>query len=231
MGGESNSDGNYHLAYDRAVAHLKRTEYPQAVAAFSEAIALDSEAANAYLGRALAYRSLGNDTAALRDERAARDLGGPERSTWDRLVKRAYRRWRGDLRNSTWAREDSLSHNAFLLRQWTWQISNGGLPQWIANGYGEWAEDLALAAEAVGTDAACEVAKIVRDVAAILKNWPGAREAMFQMIAERSLASGAVEELFNALSASEERYGRVGRRPGEFLADIEAWFEEMAEAT
>src|SRR5215471_9251487 len=72
--------------YERGVAHLKRSEYAQAVAAFTEAIGLEPEAPNAYVGRALAHRSLGDEAAALQDEQAARNLGGPERSTWDRIV-------------------------------------------------------------------------------------------------------------------------------------------------
>jgi hypothetical protein len=217
-------------AYERGVAHLKRAEYPRAVAAFTEAIGLDPCSANAYVGRALAHRSLGDEPAAARDEQAARDLGGPERSVWDRLVRRAYRRWRGDLRDPVWAREDPLGRDAFLLRQWTWQIYNGGLPQWVANGFGEWADDLARAAEAVETDAARAVAVIVRDVAAILAGWPGAREAMLRMIATASPVAGREEELFGALSECERRYHRVGRRPGEFVADVEAWLERRASA-
>jgi hypothetical protein len=145
-------------------------------------------------------------------------------------VRRAYRRWRGDPRDPAWAREDPLGRDAFLLRQWTWQIYNGGLPQWVANGFGEWADDLARAAEAVGTDAARAVAVIVRDVAAILAGWPGAREAMFQMIANRSLLTGREEELFGALSECEGRYHRVGCRPGEFVEDVEAWLDQRAGA-
>jgi hypothetical protein len=215
-------------AYARGLAHLKGAEYPGAVAAFTEAIRLDPDSPNAYVGRALAQRSLGDEAAAARDEQAARDLGGPERSAWDRLVKRAYRRWRGDLRDPVWAREDPIGRDAFLLRQWTWQIYNGGLPQWVANGFGEWAEDLARAAEAVGTDAARAVAVIVRNVARILAACPGARETMFRMIATQSLVTGREEELFGALSECEERYRRVGCRPGEFEADVEAWLDQRA---
>jgi tetratricopeptide (TPR) repeat protein len=161
--------------YERGVAHLKRAEYPEAVAAFTEAIGLDPEAPNPHVGRALAYRSLGDEAAAKRDEEAAQALGGPERSAWDRLVNRAYRRWRGDLSDPAWRRSDPLSRNAVLLRQWTWQIYNGGLPQWVAHGYGQWAEDLARAAEEVGTDATRQVAAIVRDVARVLRTGPDAR--------------------------------------------------------
>src|SRR6185369_10795172 len=91
-------------AHARGLAHLKKAQYIEAIAAFTEAIGVDSEAPNAYLGRGLAYRSLGDETAAQRDEEAAKALGGPETSAWDRLVKRAYRVWRVDLDNPTWDR-------------------------------------------------------------------------------------------------------------------------------
>jgi hypothetical protein len=220
--------GSSAAAYVRGVNHLKRGEHAQAVAAFTAAVLLDPEAANAYVGRALAYRSLGDDAAAGRDEQAARALGGPERSAWDRLVKQGYRRWRGDPGDPAWARDDAVSRDAFLLRQWTWQIHNGGLPQWVANGYGAWADDLARAADAVGTDASRAVADIVRDVAGLLAGCPGAREVMFHMIATRSAATGPVEALFDALSHCEGRYRGVGRYPGEFVADVEAWADRRA---
>jgi len=212
--------------YERGVAHLKRSDYAQAVAAFTEAIGLEPDAPNAYVGRALAHRSLGDEAAALQDEQAARNLGGPERSTWDRIVNRAYRRWRGDLRDPAWRQSDALSRNAVLLRQWVWQIYNGGLLQWVANGYGEWAEDLALAAEAVGTYGARQVAGVVREVIAVLRKWTDAREAMFRMIATRSVVTAREEELFAALSKCEEVYYRVGRS---FADDVSEWLESQTE--
>ena len=212
-------------ACERGIAHLKRAEYPQAVALFTEAIGLDPEGPNAFVGRALAYRSLGDEAAALRDEESARALGGPERSAWDRLVNRGCRRWRGDLRDPAWGRDDRHSRDAVLLRHWTWQIYNGGLPQWVANGYGAWAEDLARAAEAVGTDGALAVAAVVRDVAGVLACWPGAPETMFRMIANPSAVTGQEEELFTLLSRCEESYARVAHS---FAADIEAWLERQA---
>jgi tetratricopeptide (TPR) repeat protein len=211
--------------YERGVAHLKRGEYAEAVAALTEAIGLNPAAPNAYVGRALAYRSLGDEAAAARDEEQARALGGPERSAWDRLVNRAYRRWRGDLSDPAWPRADPLSRDAFLLRQWTWQIYNGGLPQWVANGYGAWAEDLARAAETVGTTAAREVAAVVRDVAHVLGTRPAAREAMARMLLTPSETGGREEEeIFEALSRCEASYDRVGHA---FAADVEAWLDRQ----
>jgi hypothetical protein len=212
-------------AYEQGLSHLRGGKYAEAVQAFTEAVNIDPEEANAYVGRALAYRSLGNDAAAVQDEQVARALGGPVRSAWDRLVREAFRRWKGDLRDPAWGQRDAVGRNAFLLHQWTWQIYNGGVVQWVANGYGEWAEDLARASESVGTLAARQVATIVRDVAGILARRPDAREAMFQMITGDAVARDAEEDLFGALSECEERYIRAGSHPGEFVADIEAWFE------
>jgi tetratricopeptide (TPR) repeat protein len=64
-------------AYERGVAHLKRAEYDAAVSAFTEAIRLNPEARNAYTGRALARRSLDDESGALADEQMARELADP----------------------------------------------------------------------------------------------------------------------------------------------------------
>jgi hypothetical protein len=212
-------------AYDRGMAHLKCGEYAQAVAAFGEAIKVDPESPNAYVGRALAHRSLGDDAAALRDEETARKLGGPEQSAWDRLVNQANRRWRGDLRDPNWHDNDPLSRNAFLLRQWSWQILNGGLAQWVANGYGEWTEDLARAAQNVGTDSAREVTVILRDLAQLLRSRPGTRAKMIHFITTQAQANDEETEIFELLSRYEDRYHRV---EGTFDADVEAWLENQA---
>ena len=62
--------------YELGVSHLKRGEHERAAASFTEAIRLDPDLTNAYVGRALAYRSLGDDAAAAEDDRAAQDRGG-----------------------------------------------------------------------------------------------------------------------------------------------------------
>jgi len=214
-------------AYERGVAHLKRGENAEAVAAFTEAIGLDPDAPNAYVGRALAHRSLGDDDAARRDEAAARALGGPEQGAWDRLVNRAARRWRGDLRDPAWRQHDPLSRDAVLLRQWSWQIYNGGLPQWVANGYGEWADDLARAAEAVGTPATRAVAAVVRDVAGVLAARPEARAAMVRMLTTQDETGAREDEIFAALSECEAAYHQVAIV---FAGDVEAWLERQAGA-
>ena len=50
----------------------------------------------------------------------------------------------------------------------------------------------------------------------------GAREAMFQMIAARALATGNVDELFKALTRCEQSYYKVSPK---FLGEVEAWLE------
>lgn len=74
-------DPTFAKHYDRATAHLKKGECEQAVAEYTEAVRLDPIAPNPHLGRALAYRSLGDEDNALQDERTAKELGGPEQST------------------------------------------------------------------------------------------------------------------------------------------------------
>jgi tetratricopeptide (TPR) repeat protein len=221
---------SYAAAYGRGVEHLKRSEYAQAVEAFTEAIALDSDEANAYVGRGLAHRGLDDEAAAARDEQAAKNLGGPDRSAWDRLVKRAKRQWHGDLTDPTWPRQDPLCRDAFLIRQWTWQVYNGGLVQWVANGYGRWAADLAKACDTVGTESARDVADIVRDVARVLAARRDARDAMVNLITTPAPVGGRDENLFDRLADCEARYGRVGRSPAEFVTDVEEWFDRNTAA-
>jgi hypothetical protein len=211
--------------YAQGVAHLKRAEYSLAIAAFTEAIRLEPDAPNGFAGRALAYTLLGDEAAALQDKEAAKELGGTERSAWDRLVNRAHRRWRGDFSDQTWRQSDPLSYKASLLRQWVWQIYNGGLPQWVANGYGQWVDDLAPAADEIGTEATRAVAAVIRDVAGVLAKWPHARESMFRMIASQAELMSNEEELFEALSRCEANYGCVGPA---FSANVEEWFEVRA---
>jgi len=68
------------------VAHLKRAKYEAAVAAFTEAINIDPKTPNAYVGRALAHRSLGNEAAAIHDEQTVQDLGGVKPPRIDNIL-------------------------------------------------------------------------------------------------------------------------------------------------
>jgi hypothetical protein len=65
-----------HGFYEEGVTHLKRGENAEAVRALSEAIRLNPDLTNAYVGRAPAYRGLGDDAAAAEDERVAQGRGG-----------------------------------------------------------------------------------------------------------------------------------------------------------
>ena len=204
--------------YELAVAHLKRGEYTEAVAAFTEAIVREPDAPNAYVGRALAYRSLGEESRALQDEQVARELGGPERTTWDRVVNRASRRWRGDLRDPDWRQTDPLSHQAVLLCLLNAQILNGGLYQWIGNGYGEWVDDVIKAAREVGTDASRAVAAVLEDVARHLQVAPGVVRWGLEEIA-------VPEDDLGWLWLCEQRYHEV---QSQFVQDVEEWLETRA---
>jgi len=58
--------------FERGLANLKRAEYEEAISSFTEAIQLEPDLPQPYVGRALAYRSLGDEASALRDEQEAR---------------------------------------------------------------------------------------------------------------------------------------------------------------
>lgn len=60
--------------YAQAVAHLRRGEYHQAVAVFTEVIRASPYMAKAYVGRGLAYRSLEDDAKAESDEQKAQAI-------------------------------------------------------------------------------------------------------------------------------------------------------------
>jgi tetratricopeptide (TPR) repeat protein len=202
--------------YDRAMAHLKKREYEQAIAEYTEAIRLDPKAPNSYLGRALAYRSVGDEANAVRDERAAQDLGGAEQSTWDRLVNRAYQRWKGELshmsRGEFYQWIHPLQRKAVLLRELNNQVFNGGFPQWVLNGYGAWINELVDAVKQVGTDAAREVRVILEGVS-LLANTEDSR-------------TEENEDNLAGLLEYTDRYYNVMSRFGE---DVETWLEEQSQ--
>lgn len=211
--------------YEQGVAHLKLAEYAKAIEAFSEAIRLEPDAPNAYVGRSLAYNFVGDEAASLQDKETAKTLGGAERCAWDRLVNRANRRWHGNLNDPSWKIEQPLSRQAVLLHQWVGQIFNGGLPQWVANGYGMWVDELAQAAEQIGTNETRAVAMVIRDVAGILARCPNARESMFRMITTGAELTKSEHKLFEALSQCEANYRHVGNH---FSRNVEEWFEMQA---
>ena len=200
-------------AYERGLAHLKKSEYAEAIAAFTEAILLEADAPNAYAGRALAYRSLGDEANAAADERRAKELGGVERGPWQRLVNRAYQRVRtGDLRHvdrgEFYRRLDSPHREAVLLWELNAQVVNGGFPQWVFNGYSAWINDVIAAVRQIGTAAAKELEKLLEKVS---------------ILANQHLASEqAREENLSNLLENTDRYYAV---MGEFGDDVEEWLD------
>jgi tetratricopeptide (TPR) repeat protein len=216
--------------HERACALLyKRRDYQGAIEAFTEAIELDPLFPNAYLGRAVAHRRLENIPAALQDERKAEELGGAEKSAWDRLVNRSRHRWHWDFDNPEWQRIDPLSRKAVLLRTLMVQIWNGGLHQWIANGYGRWIDDLIAAAREVDTGAAREVAAMLEDISVGISpegldhGWSEDDEVP----EEDHVHEEEQDELLERILEHEERYHRVESQFGD---DVEKWLEEKSAA-
>ena len=200
-------------AYERGVAHLKKSEYAQAIVAFSEAIRLEPDAPNAYLGRALAYRSLGDEANAALDERQAKERGGVERRPWDRLVNRAYQRVRtGDLRDvdrgEFYRRLDPVQREAVLLGEMHSQVVNGGFPQWVGNGYAAWIDEVLAAVQQIRTAAATKVHEILEDVS---------------LLAKQNVESTQQREVnLSKLLTCTDRYYAV---MGEFGRDVEEWLD------
>jgi hypothetical protein len=215
--------------YRKAVDHLMNFQHEQAVAEFTEAILLEPDAPNPYIGRAMAHRRLGNDSAAREDEQRAQELGGAERNAWERLCNRSRRRWRWDFDNLDWKREDPLSRNAVLLDKLACEIHNGGLWQWVANGHWRWIDDVILAAREIGTDATREVAAMLENLAANLD--PDALDAVpwdeddfdedGTLKTDKEIPGPDAE----ALGPFEDRYIRVQTK---FVDDVEQYFERKA---
>lgn len=68
-------DSSLSARFDRALTLLRRGEYEQAVLEFTEVIRLYPDDYKAYLGRALAYRGLGEEVKAVADESASKERG------------------------------------------------------------------------------------------------------------------------------------------------------------
>jgi len=205
-------DAAFTARYDLATAHLKRGEYEQAVADYTEAIRLDPRSPNAHLGRALAYRSLGDEESAFQDQRASKELGGAEQSTWGRLVNRAYQLWRLDCQASKaefYQGLHPLQRKAVQLWDMNGQVFNGGFPQWLANGYGAWVHELIDSVRQIGTRSAKAVQSILEGVARL------DRECQTQEETDENLAG---------LLEYTDRYYAVA--PG-FGDDVENWLEEQ----
>jgi tetratricopeptide (TPR) repeat protein len=205
-------DPAFTARYDLATAHLKQGGYEQAVAEYTVAIRLDPKSPNAHLGRALAYRSLGDEDNALQDERAARELGGAEQSTWGRLVNRAYQLWRTDRqasRTEFYQGLHPIQRNAVQLWDLNSQVFNGGFPQWLANGFGAWIEEIIDSVRQIGTKSAKAVQSILEGVARL------DRECKTQDEADQNMGG---------LLEYTDRYYAVA---SDFADDVEVWLEEQ----
>lgn len=77
--------------YDLGIRYLNEGSYEEALAAFTDAIAVDPNRPETYLQRAGAYLALGRTGEALLDYETARDLGGGA-AAWAGLVE-AYIQW------------------------------------------------------------------------------------------------------------------------------------------
>ncbi|MGO9464190.1 MAG: tetratricopeptide repeat protein [Isosphaeraceae bacterium] len=212
--------------HERGVALLfKRGDYVGALEAFTQAIERDPLYPNAYFGRALALRRLGDVAAAIEDERKAEELGGSERTAWDRLVNRSRHRWQWDLDNPDWKRTDPLSRQAVLFRTLTRQIYNGGLIQWVASGYVQWIDDVIEAAWEVNTAATREVAVMLEELSRQLAAMAAGDGSPHGDAPEVEFSDEQHEVLLDRIFEYEVRYYNV---ESEFAGDVEKWLEAKA---
>jgi tetratricopeptide (TPR) repeat protein len=214
---------DWSAAHQRGFEHYKKAKYEEAIVDFTEAIKIDPEAPRSYIARALCYRRVDQLTAALQDEQTAEELGGPERSLWDMIVNRSRRRWHFDFSNPGWTEADPLSRKAILLRTLDGQILNGGLFQWIANGYGRWVDDVIEAARDVGTDASREVAALLEELSLHLEDLDVNPEWQEQEIEEGHDDLEENDEDMELLFACENRYFSV---QSQFTSDVVKWLED-----
>jgi tetratricopeptide (TPR) repeat protein len=211
--GVKGTDVSLAACYDDAMAHLKKGEYQQAIAEFTQVVRLDPDGPNGYAGRAVAYRALGDEAKAARDEDTAKELGGIEKTIWARLVNRAYQRARtGDLcqadRGEFYRRLDPVQREAVLLWELNSQVVNGGFPQWVFNGYAVWINDVIAAVEQIGTAAAKILHKILEDVS---------------LLAHQRIESDQQREenLSKLLECTNGYYAVMG----EFGRDVDIWLD------
>ncbi len=212
--------------HERGVALLfKRGDYVGALDAFTQAIEHDPLYPNAYLGRALAHRRLGDVAAAIEDERKAEELGGSERTAWDRLVNRSRHHWQWDFDNPDWKRTDPLSRQAVLLRTLTRQIYNGGLIQWVAGGHVQWIDDVIEAAWEVDTAATRAVADMLEELSRQLAALAAGYGSAQSDAPDEEINEEQQEELLDKILEYELRYYNV---ESEFAGDVEKWLETKA---
>jgi tetratricopeptide (TPR) repeat protein len=213
---------DWYAAHQRGFEHYKKARYNQAIEAFTEAIGVDPEAPRSYIARALCYRRLDQLDAARRDEQTAEELGGAERSLWDLVVNRSRRRWHFDFSDPAWIEADPISRKAVLLCMLNAQILNGGLFQWIANGYGQWIGDVIEAANDVDTKASREVAAMLEEVSLHLADMNAEPLWQVESTEDENDDLEDNDQDMGQLFACEDRYYSV---QSQFVADVEAWLE------
>jgi hypothetical protein len=234
--------------YDRAVAFLKSGQYREAIEEFTSAIEIDPNSPNSYVGRALAHRSLGNEVDAASDEQMAQRLGGVETSTWSRLCNRAYQRMKTDpadgmqgklsKRAEFYQQLDPLSRKAVLLGDFHLQVMNGGIQQWIANGYSAWIRDLMGVVAQIGTNPALAMLAVLRDVGAVIADMEknpqvrelgGASSCLFAMLFHQmpnvSAKDAWLEEWLERIYSLNDRFFEC---EADFCVDANMWFDTQA---
>lgn len=128
----------------------------------------------------------------------------------ERLSEQAYQRWKSDLKNVTqdefYKRLDPIHRNAVLLWEFQTQWFNGGIRQWIANGYAEWINELINIVRQIGTESARSVFALLEEVRNIVNDSDDEQE----------------NDLSERLAQCDDRYYKLSGRFGE---DVEAWLE------
>ena len=86
---------------------------------------------------------------------------------WQGLMDQAYAKWQA---NREWRYRqfllnlDAIERKAVILGNFNYQVCNGGIQQWVDNGYCVTAQDLLSILEEMDTENSRRVAKIVREV-------------------------------------------------------------------
>jgi hypothetical protein len=139
------------------------------------------------------------------------------------------------MSDPAWCQTDPLSYKAVLFDKLNGQILNGGVRQWVANGYGRWIDDVIRAAREVGTEATREVAaaleELVLHLGSLEDDWLEGEPPEVGCYGLEPGAegdhSGEDDDAFDPLGLCEDRFYRVQSR---FVEDVETWLEEKARA-
>lgn len=83
---------------------------------------------------------------------------------WEKLVKEAYDKWPNNARYKKFVFGlDRLPKIAVLFANLNYQVENGGISQWIDNGYSDLREDLFYALQTLGTELAGQIEEKIKD--------------------------------------------------------------------